>query len=54
MCAASLAACGTGNPQLWATGWISRGAISGLHWQEVAREHRTSLLLALEDAERRA
>jgi hypothetical protein len=24
------------------------GALSGLHWQHVAREHRTSLLLALE------
>ncbi len=34
--------------------WALEGAISGLHWQEVAREHRTSLLLALEDAERRA
>ncbi|WP_296509610.1 TfoX/Sxy family protein [Rhodoferax sp.] len=32
--------------------WALEGAISGLHWQEVAREHRTSLLLALEDAER--
>ncbi len=26
--------------------WALEGAISGLHWQEVAREHRTSLLLA--------
>ncbi|WNO05797.1 TfoX/Sxy family protein [Rhodoferax mekongensis] len=34
--------------------WALEGAISGLHWQEVARQHRTSLLLALEDAERRA
>jgi DNA transformation protein and related proteins len=33
--------------------WALEGAISGLHWQEVAREHRTSLLLALEDTERR-
>lgn len=28
--------------------WALEGAISGLHWREVAREHRTSLLLALE------
>lgn len=34
--------------------WALEGAISGLHWQEVARDHRTSLLLALEDQERRA
>ncbi|MDZ7921959.1 TfoX/Sxy family protein [Rhodoferax sp.] len=34
--------------------WALEGAISGLHWQEVAREHRTSLLLALEDCERMA
>ena len=33
--------------------WALEGAISGLPWQEVAREHRTSLLLALEDTERR-
>ncbi|MDH4449706.1 MAG: TfoX/Sxy family protein [Rhodoferax sp.] len=33
--------------------WALEGAISGVHWQEVARHHRTSLLLALEDAERR-
>ena len=32
--------------------WALEGAITGLHWQEVAREHRTSLLLALEDCER--
>ncbi|NDY92579.1 TfoX/Sxy family protein [Ideonella livida] len=30
--------------------WALEGALSGLHWQVVAREHRTSLLLALEDA----
>ena len=30
--------------------WALEGAISGLHWREVAREHRTSLLLALEAA----
>lgn len=34
--------------------WALEGALSGLHWQVVAREHRTSLLLALEEAERRA
>ncbi len=32
--------------------WALEGAISGVHWQTVAREHRTSLLLALEDCER--
>ena len=34
--------------------WALEGAISGLHWQDVARDHRTSLLLALEDYERGA
>lgn len=29
--------------------WALEGAVSGLPWQVVAREHRTSLLLALED-----
>ncbi len=29
--------------------WALEGALSGLHWQQVAREHRTSLLLALEE-----
>lgn len=33
--------------------WALEGALSGLAWQEVARQHRTSLLLALEDHERR-
>ena len=28
--------------------WALEGALSGLPWQTVAREHRTSLLLALE------
>lgn len=28
--------------------WALEGALSGLPWQEVAREHRTSLLLSLE------
>lgn len=28
--------------------WALEGALTGLHWQVVAREHRTSLLLALE------
>lgn len=32
--------------------WALEGAILGLPWQEVARSHRTSLLLALEDHER--
>ena len=33
--------------------WALEGAISGLHWREIAKEHRTSLLLALETHERR-
>ncbi|MDD2926542.1 TfoX/Sxy family protein [Rhodoferax sp.] len=32
--------------------WALEGALSGLPWQEVARQHRTSLLLALEQHER--
>jgi DNA transformation protein len=32
--------------------WALEGAISGQHWQTVARQHRTSLLLALETAQR--
>ncbi len=28
--------------------WALEGALTGLSWQEVAREHRLSLLLALE------
>ena len=32
--------------------WALEGALSGLSWQVVAREHRTSLLLALETYER--
>lgn len=28
--------------------WALEGALSGLPWQEVAREHRLSLLLALD------
>lgn len=28
--------------------WALEGALTGLPWQQVAREHRTSLLLALE------
>jgi DNA transformation protein len=31
--------------------WGLEGALSGLPWQQVARAHRTSLLLALEDYE---
>lgn len=34
--------------------WALEGAITGLHWQVVAREHRTSLLMALDDAQRKA
>jgi DNA transformation protein len=32
--------------------WALEGALSGIPWQVVAREHRTSLLLALEQSER--
>lgn len=32
--------------------WALEGALTGLPWQVVAREHRTSLLLALEQFER--
>lgn len=31
--------------------WALEGALTGLHWREVAKEHRTSLLLALESFE---
>lgn len=31
--------------------WALEGALTGLPWQTVAREHRTSLLLALEQRE---
>jgi DNA transformation protein len=34
--------------------WALEGALTGLSWQEVAREHRTSLLLALEQHERQS
>ncbi|MEQ1516735.1 MAG: TfoX/Sxy family protein [Usitatibacteraceae bacterium] len=34
--------------------WALEAAITGLPWREVARDHRVSLLLALEDFERRA
>ena len=30
--------------------WALEGALTGLPWQVVAREHRTSLLLALEQS----
>ena len=33
--------------------WALEGALCSLPWQEVAREHRTSLLLALDEHERR-
>lgn len=32
--------------------WALEGALIGLHWQTVAREHRISLLLALEEHQR--
>ena len=32
--------------------WALEGALTGLHWREVAKEHRTSLLLALESYEK--
>jgi len=28
--------------------WALEGALSGMHWQTVARDHRTSLMLTLE------
>jgi DNA transformation protein and related proteins len=31
--------------------WALEGALSGVPWQEVAKNHRTSLLLALDDHE---
>lgn len=34
--------------------WGLESALCGLPWQEVARVHRTSLLLALEDQEKQA
>lgn len=34
--------------------WALEGALSSLPWQEVAKQHRTSLLLALEQAEKAA
>lgn len=30
--------------------WALEGALTGQRWQDVAREHRTSLLLALDQA----
>ncbi len=33
--------------------WALEGALTGLHWQVVAREHRLSLLLALEEQQSR-
>jgi DNA transformation protein len=40
-----------GNPTLNLL-WALEGALTGTPWQDVAREHRTSLLLALESYER--
>jgi DNA transformation protein len=34
--------------------WALEGALTNRRWQDVAREHRTSLLLALERAEKAA
>jgi DNA transformation protein len=34
--------------------WALEAALTGLPWQEVARQHRTSLLLAVEEIERMA
>lgn len=34
--------------------WAMEGALSGRHWQEVARQDRLRLLLAVEDEERNA
>lgn len=31
--------------------WALEGELTGLHWRKVAKEHRTSLLLALESHE---
>jgi DNA transformation protein len=44
----------TGAPASLNLLWALEGAISGLHWREVAREHRTSLLLALEMAQEKS
>lgn len=32
--------------------WGLEGLLTGEHWRDVAKNHRTSLLLALEEAER--
>lgn len=34
--------------------WALEGALTGCHWRVVAREHRTRLLLALDDHDRMA
>jgi TfoX C-terminal domain len=34
--------------------WGLESAITGEHWQQVAKKHRTRLLLALEDREKNA
>lgn len=34
--------------------WALESALTGQHWQQVAKQHRTSLLLALEEQERHA
>ena len=34
--------------------WALEGALTGQHWQEVARDHRTSLLLSLDEYEQSA
>lgn len=44
----------TGAPASLNLLWALEGALLGQPWQAVAREHRTRLLLALEDHERAA
>jgi DNA transformation protein len=34
--------------------WALEGALTGLDWRTVAREHRTSLLMALDEHGRRS
>jgi TfoX-like protein len=33
--------------------WGLESALSGMHWREIAHQHRTSLLFAVEEHERR-
>jgi DNA transformation protein and related proteins len=34
--------------------WALEGALTGVAWQQIAREHRLSLLLALEELKKRS